>query len=183
MNDYRMYVQAIARAGDARQTILNRSPAHASIIVATVFGATQRLIEILTSNLRDDIYGTPEVIEAAVTFLTRNPEARIDIITVDGLLPANSRFLAALQAHRVVNDRVFVGRCSEGQARVHGFRFLVGDGQHYRFQEDPTNTEAIVQFGRNETGRKLHEIFIALAENVERIPLNLLPLAPDQIAI
>jgi hypothetical protein len=176
MDDYRTYVQAVAREADGRQTILNRSPAHASVIISTIFRTTQRRVEILTGRLRDDIYGTPEVVESAVSFLSRNPEARMEIVSIEGVAMPDNHFLTALRLHRVVNDQVFLGRCTEAQARVHGFRFLVGDGQHYRFQSDPANTEAVVQFGRNETGRKLHEIFAALVESVPLAPLNSIPL-------
>jgi hypothetical protein len=62
MDEYREFVERIADGGWPSETILNRSSDHAAVILENLFRKAVDSVEILTSELKTDVYGIPGVI-------------------------------------------------------------------------------------------------------------------------
>ena len=130
MDDYREYVTAVAALADGKETILNKTTAHASVLIATLFRKAQRTVRIVSGGLDGRVYGTDEVIAAAEGFLAL-PGTQLEIVIEREVSFSSNRFLAALRnSNMLPSDRVTLRR-SEIPVPFH---FLLADESHYRFR-------------------------------------------------
>lgn len=159
---YREYVQRVSRGNEPSEMILNRSPAHAAVVIEALFMQSRDRVLIVTEKLNGGVYGTTLVIEAAKEFLTRSTETRIDILTECPIDQVCRPFMEALRT--TAHDRVSIQQISEPILSTLRFNFAVGDGQHFRFEQDKTLTEAIVQFREPHFGGKLVNTFRSIQE-------------------
>ncbi|HEX4410565.1 MAG TPA: hypothetical protein VH206_17475 [Xanthobacteraceae bacterium] len=152
---YRQFVSEVAAAADGR-VIFNRSRAHAAIIIEHIFGAAQNEVNILTGQLYPTVYANDHVAQAAVAFLRRNSSARLNIVSEQQLSPTHP-LLKATRA--VASDRVKVFTLKNDVAARTPFHFAVADGRSFRFEPKKAVTEAVVQFGAPDAGKKLNDLF------------------------
>jgi len=145
MDDYRDYVNAVAQIADGKEIIQNKTPAHAGVLLAALFGKAKREVLIVSGTLDGRAYGTAEVLAAADKFLS-SPDAQLKIVVETAVTFDGCEFLAHLQRAGALGDgRVTIHRFT-GKAPFH---FLLADEMHYRFEADPSKHEAIAQFGAN----------------------------------
>ncbi|MEA2909866.1 MAG: hypothetical protein QOJ15_1947 [Bradyrhizobium sp.] len=163
MDSYRSHVEALATRADG-ELVLNRSPAHASIVLEAVFNASSEIVEILTSKLAPEVYGEPELIEAAARFLDR-PKSSIAILSESEIDRATHPFLVALDA-RGFADRISIRCLPAASLKRYSFNFAVGDRRHFRFEQSRDSFEAFARFGVADIGTKLNRIFADLDRSI-----------------
>jgi len=164
---YRAYVERVATEENPETVIRNRSIKHASVIVEFIFRRARQHVEILTGTLRDDVYGTPEAIGAAIDFLRRSPTARIDILS-EAPIGALDRFLVAVAAAGF-GDRVHRWIVPADVQLTYQHHIVVADSRCFRFEPARTAFEAFVQFGNEERGAFFHNIFASLQARSELV--------------
>jgi hypothetical protein len=153
---YRSHVETLAVKLDG-ETVLNRSPEHAGVIIEWVFNSSSEIVQILTSRLAEEVYCKQPLIEAAIKFLQR-PHARIEILAETDIDCAGHLFL------RAIDDSGFGDKLSLSvlpkplQERYH-FNFALGDGKNFRFEESRLSFDALARFGAADVGNKLQLIF------------------------
>jgi hypothetical protein len=156
LETYRQFVAGIAKASDGT-VIFNRSEAHAAIIIEYLFGASKNEVNILTGELYRPVYGAAGVVTAAIAFLEREPESKINIVS-EYTIPSEHPFLKAVRA--VADEsRIKISVLKAAVAKQMPFHFAVSDGISFRFEPKKEVLEAMVQFGAKEVGGKLTEVF------------------------
>jgi len=161
MDEYRMFVRGVADGPWPSETILNRSADHAAVIIENLFRKSEHQIEILTSELKRDVYATSGVIEAAIDFLRRNDDGELRILSETKLDRNSHPFFAAIEAAQLA-ERVKVGTIPANQ-QDYKFNFAVADAKSFRFEESRDSFEAIVGFGHEKFANRLHIVFGTLA--------------------
>jgi hypothetical protein len=156
MDMYRSHVQSLAVRLDG-QTVLNRSPEHASVIIEAVFNSSSEVVQILTSRLAEEVYGKPSLIAAALEFLQR-PHARVEILTETLLDRRQHPFLRAVDEAGYA-ERLSVRLVPKPLQDQYNFNFAIGDGKNFRFEESRASFDALAQFGSADVGEKLKTIF------------------------
>src|SRR5665213_43497 len=78
--EYRTMVEAEANGGGLGELFMNRSPAHAEIVVEYLFRAALNRVCILSERLPHEVYGTSCVINAALGLFDRNPAAVLEVL-------------------------------------------------------------------------------------------------------
>ena len=162
MDEYREFVERVADGVWPSETILNRSADHAAVIVENLFRKADRIVEILTSELKTDVYAMPTVISSAIDFLRRDDGARIHILSETDLDRSAHPFLAAIDAAQF-GDRLTVGIIRANTKQDYKFNFAVADAKSFRFEESRESFEAIVGFGHDKFASRLHNVFEVLA--------------------
>jgi hypothetical protein len=164
MDEYRDFVQRIADGEWPSETILNRSSDHAAVIVENLFRKAHETVEIVTSELKTEVYGLPAVISAAVAFLRRNEGAAIRILSEKQLDRATHPFFVAIAIDgEHLGDQVSVRAVDAKARQTYKFNFAVADAKSYRFEESRDSFEAIVGFGHEKFATRLHNVFDVLA--------------------
>jgi len=162
MDEYREFVERIADGGWPSETILNRSSDHAAVILENLFRKAVDSVEILTSELKTDVYGIPGVIRSALGFLQQNDNARIYILTESTIDRTVHPFLQTIDDSGL-GDRVSIRLVDPAAKAGYKFNFAVADGRSFRFEESRESFEAIVGFGHDKFANRLHVIFDALS--------------------
>jgi hypothetical protein len=157
---YREFVDKIANAADGR-VILNRSAAHAAIIIEYLFKKAKREVNILTGKLFERVYGAPGVVSTAIVFLRDHPSARLCIIS-EHRIDATHPLLSALKNTPGLSERVDCRILKPEIAEATPYHFAVADGSCFRFEREKKLLEAIVQFGETAVGQKLNDVFRSL---------------------
>jgi hypothetical protein len=159
MDVYRTHVEKMAALADGGP-ILNRSPEHASVIIEWVFNTSSTIVEILTAKLDPDVYGKEGLVAAALEFLARN-NSRIEILSETVIDRGSHPLLSALDTAGF-SDRVRLNLVPADKLKSYAFNFAVGDSKNFRFEQSRDSFEAVAHFGRDNVGKKLHEIFLDL---------------------
>lgn len=152
---YRSYVfEQAASDAEPGTAFLNKSTAHAAIVVEALFRQAQRSVRILTNALSDDVYGTPLVIEAAVAFLRREG-ARLEII-------AESR-PCRVMLDRIgqvgLADRVDIRLLPPHVTKIVDVNYMLVDERSYRFETEKGLREATVQFNGEAVASRILDNF------------------------
>jgi hypothetical protein len=158
--NYREFVDQIATAADGR-VILNRSAAHAAIIVEYLFRTATREVNILTGRLFERVYGAPGVVAAALAFFRDHPAARLCIVSEEPIDQAHP-LMSALKKVPSISERIDHRILKSEVAKATPYHFAVADGSSFRFEREKTAMEAIVQFGEKAVGQKLNSTFRSL---------------------
>ncbi len=156
--DYSVFVREVADGDWPSQTIFNRSPDHAAVIVENLFRKAESRVEILTNTLSEEVYNRPEVKKAAVSFLRRHPRAHIDILAEELVVRAAHPFLIHVDASGLGN-RLTLARVRASDVANYKFNFAVADGKSFRFEESRLLFNAIVGFGHEIEAARLHHVF------------------------
>jgi hypothetical protein len=168
-DELKVYREAVTAAMEAasnpsaltpHDVIYNRSAEHAAIIVEHLFRAAKERVMIVSSRLDTKVYGVPEVIDAATSFLNNNPSARIDVLIETDVDSEAHPWLSALRA--VDKNRVSVTRLPSTLVARYKYNFAVADGRHYRIEQDREKFDAFAQFGNREIGKELVTTFNSL---------------------
>ena len=150
---YRNMVATVAAAADGR-VIVNRSEAHAAVVIEHVIKSAKQQIDILTGELHRPIYGDDNVVASAVNFFKANPQGTMRILS-ERPVSEDHPFLAALAS---VRDRIDL-RIMSAAEKTPKFHLAVADGKSFRFEPDKNKYEAFGQFGEPVIGEKLKSAF------------------------
>ncbi len=173
MDIYRAYVESQAEIADGEEVILNRTSAHAEIVICTIFSVSTRIVEVLSPRLDDKLWGRAIVIDAAIEFLRHHPEAILRVAVESKPTRGNSLFIDKIRASEFA-DKLKVFLVPKNVQSTYHCHFMVADGVHYRLETSVAETTslgdmsldsrdtAIVQFGRAEYGKKLRIIFAGI---------------------
>jgi len=170
MDEYRTYVQRLADLADGKEVILNRTTDHAAVIMSVVFAKAERLVEIVSGRLDDDIWGVDDVRSQAIAFLNRSDDTKIRIIVEDNIDLDTNRLVSSIRAAGLIG-RLKIFHATDELLKTYDYHFIVADGLHYRFQGERDKFEAIIQFGNVDRGQKLRAVFASLRSNSVELPL------------
>jgi len=162
MDEYREFVERVADGEWPSETILNRSAEHAAVIIENLFRKADRSVEVLTSELKPDVYAMSAVINSAIDFLRRDEDAQIHILCETSLDRSSHPFLTAIDAAQL-GDRLTVRTIDPTAKQEYKFNFAVADAKSFRFEESRDSFEAIVGFGHEKFANRLHNVFGVLA--------------------
>lgn len=156
MELYREFVKQYAREDHPNDPILNRSAHHAAVIMEYIFARAEDDVSILTGCLDVSVYGTSEVISAAVKALADHPSLNIRVLS-ECDLPSDHPFILNIRQNGF-GERVKFAIINQeyGAPPSH---FAVADGRHFRFEGNKNNCEAVVYFGNSDTGGHLLDTF------------------------
>jgi hypothetical protein len=161
MDEYRSHVETLATKLDG-ETVMNRSPEHAGVIIEWVFNSSSDVVQILTSCLAEEVYCKRPLIDAAVKFL-RRPHAHIEILSESKISRDEHQFLHAID-EAGLGGKVTLRFVPKRLQDQYKFNFAIGDGKNFRYEESRTSFDALAQFGSTEVGEKLRGIFNDLAK-------------------
>ena len=162
LDSYRAVVENAANNADGVEIVLNRSVEHACVVVEYLFRKADHLIEIVTQHLINTAYGTDATTGAALTFLRRSRDSRIDVLVEGSMETANkSNLISAIRGADLLKQ-VTMTSVPEAIQKTYMDHVIVVDGIHYRYQRSRKDLEAMVQFGNRRTGQRLHDEFLAL---------------------
>jgi hypothetical protein len=162
---YRIQVASVLR-GVVRDTVLNGTIEHASIVTEEAFKAASNHVRILSERLDPFCYANAGVLQAAKAFLA-SPDTKLDVLVEDGRLNLDqSPFVEAVR--RVGGERVTVKVVPAATVQSYGFNFLTVDHKSYRFEDDRAHPIAVVG---NEPGSAEHlaNLFDRLFAHSEKI--------------
>ncbi len=164
MDDYQTYVQSVAAVADGKETIQNKTPAHACIIISSLFAKAEKTVDIVCGVLDDIAYGDPEVIDGAISFVKRG--GRLRIVLEQEVPYARSKFLSGLCASGIMSDIELKVSAAE-MITLYKFHFLLADGRHYRFQADRASFAATARFGASDAQsmERVFEIIFGAAKD------------------
>lgn len=161
LEEYRSMVTAVAQSADGR-VIVNRSEAHAAVVIEYVIRSAVTELSILTGNLHRPVYANPGVVDSLRTFFEKNAAANIRLLS-EAPIDADHPLLAVLSQHA---SRVDMRVIQPDTARKILFHFIVADGRSFRFEADKTKFEALAQFGEPQIGSELKAVFDKLFARV-----------------
>lgn len=164
MRAYRAMVAEIARAADGR-VIVNRSEAHAAVVIEHIFRSAKNEIDILTGQLYEPIYSAPGVVQAAIDFLSSRPDGKVRIISEKPINESHPLIAALTKIRPSGIDRRVMTEEMEKQTPFH---FAVADERCFRFEPDKKSFEAYGQFGEPGLGAKLKTTFDRLSAGLPR---------------
>jgi hypothetical protein len=167
---YREYVKQVATAEDAQEIIFNRSIQHAAVIIEFMFAKAQRSIEILTGELLPAVYGTPEVIEIALKFLS-GADANISVVSEHPIDTKTHPLFVAARKFGLI-PKMHLWLAPRAVRDTYPYHFILADGRHFRFEKSRDSHEALVQYGLTVFGPKLQTIFGDLKRRSDIIPLS-----------
>jgi hypothetical protein len=161
--DARAYRRLIRRLADGamNQRVRNGQPAHAAILLETMFRKAKADVRIYTGELSLPTYAEPDMIEEASAFLKRDDTClRILLATpANQAWVQNHPFFAPILRNGQLPENMEV-RCATGvYATPTAKHFAVMDDRAFRFERDHSGTKAIANFNEPGTAAKLIEAF------------------------
>lgn len=192
IKEYEEYVKKLAQ-DKSREIIANGFPEHAQALIAAMLENTKNEICILSSDIRNDIYGKDSVIEELKNFLsrmkkggTKSPAVRLVLqdINSKGSEIYNITNLEELRKKRRFIDvgleypeyfKISKSSANDSERAAH---LAVMDKDGYRFCPDKTVTEAIACFNDTDLASHLHTQFNHIFRRA-----TLLNSEPDQVAL
>ena len=169
INKYREFVAAVASAVDknfAEKVLVTRHNEIVSVIIAKMLDQSERRLCILTRYLKPSVYGAPEVVHAALIFLSNHPEGEICVLSEAEVDPNHPLREAVVKAG--FGDRFHLDVVPSHIREQYRYRFAVADGLHYRFLSDRQAKEGYVKFGDSEGGKLLEQAFDGLRDRIQR---------------
>ena len=153
------------------ETIGNGTQAHAAVIVERMFKFASDHMRILTRGFDPQIYGQPELLDAAEPFLA-NPDARVDVIVEEwqeGYVEHHP-FLERFGGRANLRVRTMEPEIAD----IVGLNFSVMDDYGARVEHEPRSVKAVASFGDVPFAQSLIWHFDDLAEKHTR-PVDLTP--------
>lgn len=155
---YRAAVRHQAQVADGT-VVWNRTPAHAAVVIAELFCSATSVIEIVSDNLTDKVWGSQDVVSGVRKFLSRHDDVKLRIITEHPVRVSENRFLSSIPAADFESGKVKVFEAGSDMTPPVTLHFMVVDGVGFRIQEDRDKLAAMIQFGDPGTGATLRSIF------------------------
>lgn len=136
--------------------VYNASIDHAAIIVGEMFAHAREDIRLFTGRFNEAVYGTPQVREQAMAFLS-DPTHKVHILIEDEVEDR------ALRQHPFFQEsgnqvNLEVRRLKRGVYDTN-FHMMLMDGESYRFEPNKDQPEAVATFGDKKTTGHLVDIF------------------------
>lgn len=157
ITEYTARVRKAARAKKGTP-IYNSSPAHAEVILTSLWASAQSHVNLLSQCLNGDVYNSDALIESAQKFLSR-PGTTADILFENEPQETN-RFYKAMRAQDNVTMRAI-------DPELHGFydfSLMTADDESYRFAEDKFEMSAVAAFGDAVNAKQLNSVFGEIKE-------------------
>ncbi len=176
MSDFAEEVDsAIVKAQSKKShQLFNRTPQHASLLVAGLLRSAKNSLYILTGCLDPKIFDSAEVLSALETIGTKT-ELQISVI-VDGRdfntgTTAPPNLSDSLFAKRLLNllPNAAFYKMPASMLVAYKCHFIVGDETSFRFERDWTATEAEADFYSPEFALRLSSFFEKLVQVAEKI--------------
>lgn len=146
--EYRDKIDQAIRAMSG-ETILNGSPAHASIIIERMFAHAQECVLILTRRFDPRIYGSTEAVEQAGLYLGGSGrKCRILIEEFDQSSFENHPFAQKLAPYLEAGN-LEIRALKPAIAEIVNVNFSVMDNRGFRFEQDKKEAVAVASFGDN----------------------------------
>jgi hypothetical protein len=152
LEEYRKFVASIAGMRDSK-VIMNRDSDQTVVTISFLFSQSHRGVDFLTGCLNPVVYGSAEVIDAALEFLKGHPAARIRILT-EQQIGSPHPFLRAIE-RAGLSGRVEVLDVPPALQEAYDYHFAVGDSCNFRYEPSRKSHEAFVKFGDESGGRRL----------------------------
>ena len=154
--------------------IENSNTAHASYLIATLFGKAELEMRIFTGSLFDNVYGNAALKEAAIKFLSKSKAilkiAYQDAVSFDVIKEGN--FLKDILTNLKVKGQVTIYNASTFCKNLEN-HFIVKDNTAFRYELDKTKRTARANFGDLDTAKNLVEIFDLITNSSEKVyPVN-----------
>lgn len=159
LRSYRQLIEQLAQGG-INHRIPNSIPAHAAVLLETMFRHAREEIRIFTGEMRPAVYGDSGLMDAARRFLLR-PGACLRILLQTAREEAwlkEQPIVRACLAH--AQPGALDIRCANGvYATPVAKHFAVMDDRGYRFELNHDKTQAIANFNEPDAARKLVSAF------------------------
>ena len=179
-DDEQLYFKMIDRAmvDKTDKAISNGKPGHAVYLLHKFLENAQRSVRIYTGNLMrvfDDVlaYAEPELVKSAISFLGKE-NSKLSIIIVDkpdvdeGQEIEEHPLLAAIleaESDGYIKGKVEVSRGTREDWDGLEYHFAVMDDDATRLEVDTENAQAYVNFGKQDLGKRLADLFDTFAGN------------------
>ena len=167
---FRELVDIIARSRNSANTIACAIPRRAAVVMEHFFKQAHEKVCILTPDLQEAIYATPEVIAAATHFLRNDSMGKIELLVKEGFDAAAHPLITALRAAGF-QDRVDLWSVPKHILIGCGGNFAVADARHVRMQT--TDTTAIAHFWNPKLGADVQGIFDDVKSRSRSLPLTI----------
>jgi hypothetical protein len=144
---------------------------HASYLLYTFFKYAKKKICIFTGGLNEKMY-CGGLIEEAVNFLTRNPEATIEIAFQNCSSKneiINRSLVRTILDNDEIQDRLTLYMANDSEYINH---FAIMDNKAYRLEIDQEKKQAIANFGDADRTSALHAIFQSIVANHQPVILT-----------
>jgi hypothetical protein len=163
LRTYRAFLDAVS-AKTPGEPFITRSAKHAAVVVSFLFRRAERTVEILTSHLDREIYGDPDVIMEAQSFLSRSKAAHDDqpniyILHEDPIRFHDHPLVRAISKIRGWENEIVFREVPSAVSQSYTFHFMLSDQKHFMFRQDRASPEALVQFNEPDFGQQLHRSF------------------------
>jgi hypothetical protein len=159
--EYRRIVSSLASSGNGK-IIFNKSADQAETIILELFRRATKEVLILTEGLNVEVFGSPKVINEALSFLRNHPQGKIKIIS-EMPLDKKHPLLNCLDTPEFDNRLSVRTVLSSPENKTNAnFHFVVSDGSSYRIEKGNRLNFSISQFGNQEQGTALKGMFDSL---------------------
>jgi hypothetical protein len=172
VDEYRRLVSRLAGAGGP-ETLAVRSPDHAAVVIGQLFAVAQDRVRVLSSELPLATFGTPEVIGAAVKYLTSQANARLKILVEQAVSLTQHPLLVEI-AKQGLSERLDLLVVPPSVSRNYTFNFVVADETNFRFEPVREKFEAMVCFGQPDLARKIKGMFDKIEAQAQPVTPTLL---------
>lgn len=133
----------------------NGSIDHASALIENLLSHAESRVRIFTGKLNPEVYGRENIVDAISIFL-KNPDARIEILTQDGLDDSvENPFIVVCQNKK---NQCAIKNVSESDKLLEG-HFVVVDDKAYRFESNKNKLSAVACFNNKNIALKLVDAF------------------------
>jgi len=146
-------------SGKPGEVFQNRNEDHAKVVIPYLFKGAEQWVHLVTNAANTVVYGSPGVIDAALTFLREKKDGQVSILSETKLDRAEHPFFKATDAEPELRERVHLGFISESAQQDYGCNFGVNDRGDWRFEATRNTPEALVQFGGKDFAVELDHIF------------------------
>jgi hypothetical protein len=165
MNQYKAMLETLSRENSST-VISNSSTEHAAALIEALVRRAKSTIRIFSGSLSKDVYANKSVVDAFISFLSRD-SGFIEIIIQspnsenEGTVVSDQSGLINKLLHTIGTSlltRVSVFKADDALEDIE-YHFMVVDGTAYRFEPDKTKHVAFATFNGVELGKKLNDKF------------------------
>ena len=158
--EYREIIEELAQQR-TNQRIPNGMPQHAAVLIETMFRNSIAEMRIFSMECSPNIFGRPEVIEAACDFLSK-PYSKLRIIVQKKQEPQwalEHPLLKTFKELEELHGEVKVVNATGAYADADASHFAVMDNDGFRYEFDHDNCKAVANFNEPVIAKRLLSSF------------------------
>lgn len=159
-HEYREIIEKFARER-INKRVSNGAPAHASVLLETMFKHAVAEMRIFTKELNGSVFGEQHMIDAATRFLGK-PYSSMKILLQEGKDEAWAKdhpLFKAIAKMGEPHGKVEVVNASGSYAENDANHFAVMDNDGYRFEFDHEKCKAVANFNEPKVAKDLISAF------------------------